>query len=313
MPPNKSITSDSLLGDIEHHFRVFAGPGAGKTYWLVEHIKNVLAKSKRLSATNHIACISYTNVAAQQIIKGLQNSGESVEVSTIHSFLYKNIVKPYLHLLKDSEGKDLVNYTLVDGHDEHRPSFGKYRKWLISIRKPKLLGMYSGLLPALRNLRWKLDNDTGKLSLGPGSWVKYFPTTGLDSYKQMFWEDGIIDHEDVLYFAFQLLDEFPTLRAFFSAKYPYIFLDEFQDTNPIQTKIVEWLSEEGTVVGVIGDSKQSIYAFQGAKPKDFENFCLSGQIDYVIPDNRRSTNNIIEFLNLVRSDEITRTCLPGHH
>jgi DNA helicase II / ATP-dependent DNA helicase PcrA len=306
MPPNNQISSDTLLDDIEHHFRVFAGPGAGKTYWLLKHIKNVLAKSKRLSSTTCIACISYTNVAVQQINDGLDNSGDSVEVSTIHSFLYKNIVKPYLHLLKNIDESDLVNYSLVDGHDEHRPTYGKFQEWINSIGKRNLLRLYSQFLPALRSLHWKLDEDTGELSIGTRRWVKFFPSTDLDSYKQIFWKEGIIDHEDVLYFAFRILTENPALRIFLSAKYPYLFLDEFQDTNPIQTKIVKWLSDEGTIIGVIGDSKQSIYAFQGAKPEDFVNFSLPDRMDYVIPDNRRSTHRIIDFINQVRNDEITQ-------
>ena len=87
------ITSDSLI-PIEQHFRVSAGPGAGKTHWLINHIKNVLHTSSRLQNTRKIACITYTNVAVETILKRLGNASNRVEVSTIHSFLYKHIVKP---------------------------------------------------------------------------------------------------------------------------------------------------------------------------------------------------------------------------
>jgi len=88
MPINR-ITSDSALIDIEHHFRVSAGPGAGKTHWLVEHIRNVLHRSNRLGKTRKIACITYTNIAVETILSRLGTSVDRVEVSTIHSFLYK--------------------------------------------------------------------------------------------------------------------------------------------------------------------------------------------------------------------------------
>jgi DNA helicase II / ATP-dependent DNA helicase PcrA len=298
------IDSGDRLEDVEHHFRVFAGPGAGKTYWLVGHINNVLQRSKRLNGISRIACISYTNVAAQQIINGLDGNIERVEVSTIHSFLYKYVVKPYLYLLKNDDGNNLVAYDLVDGHDEHRPSYVKLQEWLTLINKRQLLRYRVDFLQALKNLQWKLDEGSDELYLTLRGRVDYFPSSSLDTYKPLFWRSGTIDHEDVLYFSYRILKEFPTIRSFLSALFPYMFLDEFQDTNPIQTEIIKWLSEESTIIGVIGDSKQSIYGFQGAKPEDFEGLELEGQLDYRIANNRRSTNKIIAFLNDIRDDEV---------
>ncbi len=97
-------SSDELLEDIEHPFKVFAGPGAGKTRWLSNHIKNVLSKSQRLNKSRKIACITYTNVGVDTINKRLGDSIDRVEVSTIHSFLYKHIVKPYIFLVKEEYG-----------------------------------------------------------------------------------------------------------------------------------------------------------------------------------------------------------------
>ena len=79
------ITSDSKI-PIEESFKVSAGPGAGKTHWLVNHIKQVLAKSKRLGAVKKIACITYTNVGTDTIYKRLQYNNDCVDVTTIHSF-----------------------------------------------------------------------------------------------------------------------------------------------------------------------------------------------------------------------------------
>ena len=306
MPTVNQINSGDRLDNIEHHFRVFAGPGAGKTYWLIGHINNVLQHTKRLNGISRIACISYTNVAAQQIINRLDGNTERVEISTIHSFLYKYIVKPYLFLLKDETGEDLVAYSLVDGHDEHRPSYVKLMEWLTLIGKRNQQYRSADFLPVLKNLHWKLNEESGDLNLTPITYVKYFPSTKLDSYKPLFWRSGTIDHEDVLYFSYRILKEFPEIRSFLSSLFPYIFLDEFQDTNPIQTQIMKWLADESTIIGVIGDSKQSIYAFQGAKPDDFDGLDLEGQIDYQIDNNKRSTNKIVDFLNKIRADEIAQ-------
>jgi len=55
-------SSDAMLENIEHHFKVIAGPGAGKTRWLSNHVRNVLGKSGRLNKCRKIACITYTNI-----------------------------------------------------------------------------------------------------------------------------------------------------------------------------------------------------------------------------------------------------------
>ena len=60
------IKSDTLI-DVNHHFRVSAGPGAGKTHWLALHVAHVLKDSERLGKMSKIACLSYTNVGAASI------------------------------------------------------------------------------------------------------------------------------------------------------------------------------------------------------------------------------------------------------
>ena len=102
------ITSDTHLLAVDRHARVTAGPGAGKTYWLVGHIKNVLRRSKKLHINARVAVISYTNVAADQVRGQLGADAALADITTIHSFLYRHIVRPYVHLLRAANGKALV-------------------------------------------------------------------------------------------------------------------------------------------------------------------------------------------------------------
>jgi DNA helicase-2/ATP-dependent DNA helicase PcrA len=302
------INSDHLLENYGNHFRVFAGPGAGKTYWLVKQIRNLVRCSSRLVPGTRIACISYTNVAVRKITHDLSLFSDHVEISTIHSFLYNNIVKPYLHLLKNENGARLVDYEKVDRVDEHRPAFDKVESWLESVNPRNKRFFYNdpaATFEYLKKVTWKFDETTSDWDMKPMVPIKpvqYLPTKSLDSYKLEYWRDGIIDYDDVLYFSYRILDENPVIREFLSARYPYIFIDEFQDTNPIQTQIVYWLAEFDTKIGVIGDLEQSIYKFQGARREDFEDFQLPGQIDYTICHNRRSTQRIVAFLNQLRTD-----------
>ena len=81
------ITSKSRI-KINEDFKVEACPGAGKTEFLVNHMKNVLENSDRLSCTRKIACITYTNTAVETILKRIgKTASNKIEVSTIHSFL----------------------------------------------------------------------------------------------------------------------------------------------------------------------------------------------------------------------------------
>lgn len=315
--PTQPIESDTLLDEIDHHFRVFAGPGAGKTFWLVEHMKNILNRSDRLMPPARVACISYTNVAVATIRQRLSPSADLVDVSTIHSFFYRNVVKPYLHLLKDASGNPLVNYSAVDGHDEHRPSVSLVRQWLSSegVQDRLFLQNRREWQNYLTKLTWRRDAAAAKWSLtriGRGPLPKYLPATKLGSYKLPYWNQGTIDHEDVLYFAYRILDENPEIVPFLSARFPYLLIDEFQDTNPIQTQVARWLGEAGTVVGVIGDAEQAIFGFQGSVYKDFLDFSLAGQIDYEIGGNRRSTNQIVAVLNHARRDGLSQQGVRNH-
>lgn len=304
------IRSGDEITDLNHHFRVFAGPGAGKTYWLMNHIRNVLRNSNRLGISSKIACITYTTVAAEHINEKLNESGNRVDISTIHSFLYKNIIKPYAHLLKNENGENLINFEEIDGHEEHKPSMGKIKTW-IDNSPGNFRFLYAknkkDTIKILSDLTWKLD-ASGKCRLDFQN-SRLFPASLLKlaiEYKKLYWNEGRIHHEDVLYFSYTILKENPIIKQFISAKYPYIFIDEFQDTNPIQTAIMKWLAESGSTIGVIGDHAQSIYRFQGANREDFVNFSLKGQINYKIEDNWRSTQKIIDLLNNMRKEESFR-------
>jgi len=309
-----TIDSDSDLHDIEHHFRIFAGPGAGKTHWLTNHIRNVLRKSKRLGATGKVACITYTNTGVEQIQSRLKQSADRVEVVTIHSFLYSNVVKPYAFLLKDDDGKYILNIKQLDGHVEHVPSPKFTNDWK-SDNNLRYLRDNRKVYECLINLDWCfqddelvcLPRDFYKLRCGK-YWIR---KESLNKYKQYYWNIGQIHHEDVLYFSYVLIQNYPEILDFLRAKFPYIFVDEFQDTNPIQTCIIKKIAEDTTIAGVIGDLAQSIYGFQGACRQDFEDFVLDDIVDYKIENNRRSTESIVDLLNHIRGNDIEQKSVDG--
>jgi len=302
------ISSDDTIQDFDSHIKVSAGPGAGKTTWLVGHIVHVVRASKRLHKAAKIVCISYTNAASEAIRSKLGECADIVETSTIHSFLFSNVVRPYLHLLKNEKGQCLVAHSLVKNHYEPNPTYGRVNAWLTAVKCRNKKDVNTSTAYAyIKKALWQRQDD-GAWKCAPIRWTskpKYMPTTNLHIYKELLWKKGIIEHDDVLYLAYLILEKYPRLADHLSAKFPYIYIDEFQDTDPRQTQILKWIAEAGnTYVGIIGDPEQAIFGFCGARREDFTNFKLPEIREYTIADNWRSTDNIIAVLNNVRTDGI---------
>lgn len=323
------INSDTLI-DIEQSFKIEAGPGAGKTHWLVNHIKNVLMHSERLFKTRKIACITYTNIGVESILKKIDSAINRVEVSTIHSFLYRHVLKPYCSYLPKEYELDIEK---LIGHIDTVIIFEKVKKWLNSdaiyneLKHPYSYGQLTrhpetkkALLNWLQSLYYEIDdnkeiiikgdrtkaifikNNKEKSAMALSTKCLELLESDLLNYKKLYWKEGIIDHNDVLFLSYQLIIKHPFILEVLRAKFPYFLLDEFQDTNPIQTEIVSRIGEKETKIGVIGDRAQSIFEFHGAKPEQFNLFLLSDMKGYQITENRRSTKKIIDVLNYTRQD-----------
>ena len=296
-----TINSDSVLTDIDSHFKVSAGPGAGKTYWLVNHIKNVLHNSDKLFRTRKIACITYTNIGVETILKRLGTSSEQVEVSTIHSFLYKNVIKPYVSFVAEEFG---LNVAEMDGHDDIVLSnYSFLNDWKTKTGQQRIREDNT-VIKAFTNLKWKFENNELKAKTDyPFKVGNYaIKNDSYLEYKKMMWEKGLLHHDDVLFFSFQIINKFPFVINILNAKFPYIFIDEFQDSNPIQVEIFKKLGLGESKIGVIGDIAQSIYSFQGADYNQFQIFSFQDMKEYILNENRRSSNEIIDALNDVRKD-----------
>ena len=320
----KEITANTDL-DIEKEFKIEAGPGAGKTRFLIHHINNVIKESHRLYSARKVACITFTNTAVDTIRQRLGNGAiEKTEVSTIHSFLYNNIVKPYGGCLIDEYE---LRIEKVDGHEEAAVNRKFLNQWLemdilAGLKHPnsqKQLKTRPGLTAVLKNwllsekcivrkgnIEWAFNDNVvaytseGKFVLNRNSFGVL--KNGFMEYKKLYWEKGIVDHEDVLFFSGILIQKCPFILTVLRAKYPYIFVDEFQDTNPIQTYILSEIKKEESVVGIIGDAAQAIYGFQGADIQLFRKYKVKKGNKYSLNENHRSDKCIVDFLNILRKN-----------
>lgn len=338
-----TITSDSKI-NIDENFKIEAGPGAGKTQFLIHHIKNVVQNSKRLRKTGKIACITYTNSAAENIVKRLgEDVSAHVEVSTIHSFLYKYVVKPYCFNLPEKFGLDISEFK---NHTDLRISQNDIRRWIeegkfsTELKHPtskgQILNRYSDnwQMAALRNWLSNISVSLNRenLAVFKADYNKavvdenaYGSRYGFNrknlsilekeiiKFKKLNWRKGLVDHEDILFFTHILIQENPFILEVLKTKFPYIFIDEYQDTNLIQDDFLTQLKELGCIIGVIGDRAQSIYNFAGANIELFENFSVVESSHYVINENHRSTEQIIDFLNVIRKDIIQKYVENDHN
>lgn len=312
----KTIDSSYLLSseELQQSFKVYAGPGAGKTHFVCNNIKNIIEKNSKIKKyhSKKVLCITYTNSAVEVIKKRLVNLDSYLEVSTIHSFIdkyilhkhqdaLKFIIKKYFgieigknkHLHSQIEGMNLLH-----GHD--RTDIYEYINKLCDTN---LKLDYSKLTLA------KVQIDIKKYSIDESIEINKpnsISQEHLYPIKQYIWcEANVMSHDEILILGYLILKEFPIILFSIRNMFPFVFIDEFQDTNPIQTMIVKLIGKEYSIIGVVGDICQSVYSFQGAKVSDFENFSLDNKKVnvYTIEQNRRSTNNIVMFANILRKDD----------
>lgn len=286
---------------IENHFKLYAGPGAGKTTFLTKHIYRILEHSNKISKAKKIACITYTNIGVETLQSRLLNSNDDVEITTIHSFLYKHVVKPYLWMVENCP----FPIESLDGHDEIKLSRSLIQEFKTRSKSYFEEDLNNVLSSALGNLTWCLEGESLEpkfLKFYQGKVGKYsIKKSAYMIYKELCWENGLLSHDDVLYFSYILLKQNDEIRRVLRAKFPYIILDEFQDTSPLQAEIIKLIAEKETIVGVIGDPCQAIFSFQGTDEDLFDTFNLENIKCYYLENNHRSSDQIISLLNHVRS------------
>lgn len=285
--------------------KVLAGPGAGKTHWLIGQIKAILSEAKDLGLARKVGCITYTNKAAENILSQIGANNHRLEVSTIHAFLYKSIIKPYFHLIASEEGFAIDK---LDGHDETIITSYGFVSELMKTNKMGMLMSHAKeqykLKQTVEDYRWKLTKNGIALQ----KTINYPRLSGIgdkyvNAYKKKVWaEYGIMHHDDVLYFTYRLIEKVPRILHLLVSKYPYLLIDEYQDSTSIQHWLFTKMAAAGCKITLIGDKAQSIYSFAGADIANIDNFTAPNIKLYSIADNHRSTQNIVDFLNKLRSD-----------
>ena len=268
---------------------VMAGAGSGKTKVLTTRIVNLIENGVR---DYNILAITFTNKAAKEMRDRVNNMYGDVSsfIGTFHSFGLKVIRENY-------EACGLAkNFTIIDGDD----SLSIIKKILKNNNiDPKKMSPY-----AIRNKVSFIKNEM----LSDVELDRTF-NTEFDSlcvkvyrkYQRMLQESNVIDFDDLLMMPVKLFMDHDDILDKYQDHYPYILIDEYQDTNPVQYKLCKLLASKMRNIFVVGDMNQSIYAFRQADYKNIINFehdypeCVTIKLE----ENYRSTNNILNAANCV--------------
>lgn len=315
---------DLKIYENEKHFKVFAGPGAGKTHLIIENIKNIIQNSKKVDKDlRKILCITYTNIAADEITKRLNNYNQYAYVSTIHSFLYQNVIKVFQKqlkiIIKEMYDIDIPEAVAIKVRREGESIIANttvnlVKEWIkeqievedADLNKLTKKVMMNCVLSLEDRNKYPFD-DTKDVPFLSDTKNSRIPKELRFLIKKYLWvEQGVLDFDEILYFGYKLLKKYPFIKYDLRYKFPYVFVDEQQDTNPTQYEIIKLAFDfKDVTVGFVGDLAQSIYSFQGADYTMLEKatFDSKEQMKYVIDGNRRSTENIINFCNYIRKED----------
>lgn len=239
------------------NFLLSGGAGSGKTYSLVNVIRQVILENP----IDKIACMTYTNAAVKEIEDRVNH--KNLNVSTIHDFLWDNIK----HFQKELKAA------------------------IISLAN---------------------DNEVSKIKIDdvdpiPLDFFKDLPEEGVQYKEYTRLKKGIISHDELLIIAEYLFKKYPKLSTIVKDKYPFIFIDEYQDTNK---EVIEIFlryfkqSERQNIIGFFGDAMQSIYDDGVGDLDEYKGDEENNIKEVQKSQNRRNPQLIIELANKLRTDGI---------
>ncbi len=321
------ITSGAILSpeQLTKHIKVNAGPGAGKTHFLVQNVKNIVETNSLITEgkVRKVLCITYTNSAVNELKTRLEKFIDYVDIYTIHSFIIEHIIMPFQQDLIDIMKSDFDISVNPNGKISSQIEglgilHGVSKEDIFQFIKNKDIDKfgndqfgYSKKIMGDIEIDNELFIDSIISKNKPVYTIKgsnKIKDDHLYPLKEYIWSIvRKLTHNEILFFGYRIIEKNPTALYSLRVKFPFIFVDEFQDTNPLQTFLIKTIGETSTIVGVVGDIAQSIYSFQGATPSYFKNFKISGKetTEYTISDNRRSTKNIIHLCNFFRQKDIS--------
>ena len=271
--------------------RVIAGAGSGKTRVLTYRISYLISEMN--VDPNKIVAIAFTNKVAAEMkeraLKLLGGVGKGLTVSTFHSWCAKFLRKeidvlgfPNNFTIMDEEDTEtLIKNIGVELGFKKNDDVVKYAIGFIGANKCK--GLYPENVLVDEH---SLDRTKTALKI-------------FHMYEDRKDKMLSLDFDDLLLKTIQILEEFPEIRAKWQSRIDHILIDEFQDTNDVQFKLVKLLLKDTTNLYVVGDPDQTIYTWRGANQNIILQFNKTFPLaqTLILDRNYRSTKVILDHAN----------------
>ena len=281
---------------------ILAGAGSGKTRVLT-HRTAYLIEEKGVNPY-HIMAITFTNKAAGEMRERIDNlvgyGSESIWVSTFHSTCVR-ILRRHI----DRIGFD-TNFTIYDADDSKTVMKDICKRLNIDTKMYK----EKSLLAAISSAKDELisPEEFALCAVNAGDYAKRKQSEVYREYQETLRKNNALDFDDLIVKTVELFETDPEVLDYYQERFRYIMVDEYQDTNTAQFKLISLLARKYKNLCVVGDDDQSIYKFRGANIYNILNFekYFPEAVTIRLEQNYRSTKNILNAANGVIANNIGR-------
>ena len=275
---------------------VIAGAGSGKTRVLTYKIAYLLSQGMKPWS---IMALTFTNKAAREMKERIgklvgNDLAQHLYMGTFHSIFSRILRAEAEHIGFNN------NFTIYDESDSRSLIKAIVKEMGLDDKKYKPAAVHAKISMAKNNLMsaGAYESDAAIFEQNKRAQM---PEVGkiFVAYVQRCKQANAMDFDDLLMLTYQLFREHEDIRHKYAARFDYVLVDEYQDTNHVQMSIVMQLCQEKLRVCAVGDDSQSIYSFRGANIDNILNFQrqFQGTRLFKLEQNYRSTQTIVEAAN----------------
>lgn len=278
---------------------VIAGAGSGKTRVLTNRIAYLIAKKNVLES--NILAITFTNKAAKEMKERIYSlvgeTSKYIWINTFHSMCVR-ILRQHIDLLGYNK-----NFTILDTSEQ--------KSIIKNIVKELNLSEDSyqpnTILKIISNSKNSMISVNEMKAQARFGFMKNVAEI-YEYYQKYLKKNSVLDFDDLMLKTIVLFEKHPEVLAIYQNKFEYIHVDEYQDTNVIQYKLIKMLSEVHKNICVVGDDDQSIYSWRGACSDNIINFEKDYEdVEVIFLDqNYRSNSTILDAANAVIKNNTDR-------
>jgi DNA helicase-2/ATP-dependent DNA helicase PcrA len=241
---------------------ILAGAGSGKTRVLTHRIAYLIDQG--LAAPEEVLAITFTNKAAREMKDRVAllvgPDSRQMWVSTFHAFCARIL---RVHAEKLGYKRE---FTIYDGADQVR----LVKRCIVELGKdPK---RSTRALPVPDQLGQERPHEPRRLSRNTEGYIAENVAEVYDLYQRRLYENNAMDFDDLIMQTVALLELFPEVRERYQTRFKYIHVDEYQDTNHAQYRLVNTLAAAHRNLCVVGDDDQSVYSWRGADIRNILDF-----------------------------------------